>query len=181
MVRAFSRSAGPAILAAAVLALGACASFDRASTGVASVVRPYKVDIVQGNFVSREQRQALKEGMSRVEVRDVLGTPLLSSVFHADRWDYVFTMKRQGVEPQARRLTVFFKNDRLASVEADALPSEDEFVASIDTRTNAVKVPVLQMTDEQLKATALPARPEPAAPALPPLPATYPPLEPASR
>jgi outer membrane protein assembly factor BamE len=47
--------------------------------------------VVQGNFVSREQVEFLKPGMTRQQVRDVLGTPLVASLFHADRWDYVFT------------------------------------------------------------------------------------------
>lgn len=161
--------------------LAACGSLNRASDRMASVVTPYKIDIVQGNVVSREQREALKEGMSRLEVRDILGTPLLASVFHADRWDYVFTLRRQGFEPQARRLTVFFKADRLARVEADALPSEAEFVASMSTPRTDLKVPVLQMTEAQLKASAAPpAQPAPPA-SLPALPATYPPLEPPAR
>ena len=51
----------------------------------------------------------MRPGMTRVQVRDTLGTPLTTSIFHADRWDYVFTMKRVRVEPQKYRLTVFFK------------------------------------------------------------------------
>ena len=50
----------------------------------------YIPEVVQGNFVSREQKDFLKPGMSRLQVREVLGTPLVSSVFHEDRWDYVF-------------------------------------------------------------------------------------------
>ncbi|MDP3139281.1 MAG: outer membrane protein assembly factor BamE, partial [Burkholderiaceae bacterium] len=82
---------------------------------------PYKIEVVQGNFISREQVQALKPGMSRQQVRDTLGTPLLASVFHADRWDYVFTLRRQGVPPQARRLTVYFQGDALARFEGDEM------------------------------------------------------------
>jgi outer membrane protein assembly factor BamE len=140
-----------------------------------NVVTPYKIDIVQGNFVSREQVAALKDGMSRAQVRDILGTPLLTSIFHADRWDYVFTFKRQGAESQARRVTVFFKDDVLAKVQADALPSEAEFVASLDSGRKVGKVPVLEMPEDSLKATAV-AKPIEAKP-LPPLPASYPPLE----
>ena len=65
--------------------LAACSSFDGASTRLASVVTPYKVDVVQGNFVSREQVEALQAGMGRQQVRDILGTPLVSSLFHADQ------------------------------------------------------------------------------------------------
>jgi outer membrane protein assembly factor BamE len=158
-----------------LVGLTACGSLNQASNRMVGVITPYKIDIVQGNFVAREQAAALKEGMSRLQVREILGTPLLVSIFHADRWDYVFTFKRQGVEPQARRVTVFFEGDRLTKVEADALPSEAEFVASLDSGRKAGTVPVLEMPEEALKSSAV-ASPAAAKP-LPPLPTSYPPLE----
>ncbi len=158
------------------LMLSACGSFNGASNRLASVITPYKIDIVQGNFVSREQANALKPGMSRAQVRDILGTPLLTDIFHAERWDYVFTFKRQGIAPQARRVTVFFKGDVLERTEADALPTEAEFVASLDSGRLSSKVPVLEAPAEVLKVATQPVKPaEPKA--LPPLPASYPPLE----
>src|SRR5262245_31434060 len=89
----------------ACLGLAACGTLPSASR-VATAVSPYKIDVVQGNVVTREQLAVLKPGMPRAMVRDVLGTPLLTSVFHAQRWDYVFTLKRQGAEPQSRKVTV---------------------------------------------------------------------------
>jgi outer membrane protein assembly factor BamE len=166
-----------ALTSFAALTLSACGSFNGASNRLASVITPYKIDIVQGNFVSREQADALKPGMSRTQVRDILGTPLLTDIFHADRWDYVFTFKRQGVEPQARRVTVFFKGDVLDRTEADALPTEAEFVASLDSGRKSGQVPVLEATPESLKAAAVtPVKTTESKP-LPALPASYPPLE----
>ena len=138
-------------------------------------------DVVQGNFVSREQRQFLRPGMTRAQVRDVLGTPLVSSVFHADRWDYAFSIRRQGVPPQQFRLTVYFKNDVLSLIEGDELPSEVEFVQRLTNKDPVGKAPSLEATEEQLR--KFPAgNPANAAPApLAPLPATYPPLESAPR
>jgi outer membrane protein assembly factor BamE len=167
------------LLLLASASLVACGSLDGASLKIASVITPYKMDIVQGNFVSKEQAGAVKPGMSRLQVRDILGTPLLTSIFHADRWDYVFTFKRQGMEPQSRKVTVFFKGDALERIEADSLPTEAEFVASIDTGRKFGKVPMLEMTEEGLKQLPAPTKavePKP----LPPLPASYPPLEPAT-
>lgn len=164
-------------IVASVAALSACSSVDRASNRLASVVTPYKIDIVQGNFVSREQASALQTGMSRNQVKNILGTPLLTSIFHADRWDYVFTFKRQGLAPQSRRVSVFFKDDVLARIEADELPTETEFVASLDSGRSVGTVPVLEMSDESLKASAKPAATEPVK-ASPSLPTNYPPLEP---
>lgn len=163
-------------LGAGVFALSACSSLDGASTRLVSVVTPYKIDVVQGNFVAREQAAALKVGMSRAQVRDILGTPLLNSIFHANRWDYVFTFKRQNTEPQSRRVTVFFKDDLLEKVQADPLPSEAEFVASLDSGRTKGTVPVLEMSEDSLKASTSVVRVgEPKV--LPPLPASYPPLE----
>jgi outer membrane protein assembly factor BamE len=166
-------------LAVAAMA-GGCGSFDRMSQGIAGSITPYRVEVVQGNFVSREQVAALKPGMSRQQVRDVLGTPLLTDAFHANRWDYVFTLRRQGVPPQARKLAVFFKGEQLDRFEGDEMPSEAEFVASLDNRRKDAKVPQLQASEEALKkfssTQAAPA--QPAAPAEPAaVSASYPPLE----
>ncbi len=159
----------------ALLHLTACGSLDQASLKLAGIVSPYKMDIVQGNFVSREQVVALREGMSRVQVRDILGTSLLTSVFHADRWDYVFSFKRPGLEPQARRVTVFFKDDVLSKIESDDLPTEAEFVATLGADRQTGTVPVLELPVDALPP---PVRSASAAPVpLPPLPSSYPPLE----
>ena len=167
------------LLVAVSATLAGCGSLDSASNRALTVVSPYRMDIVQGNFVSSEQAAALRPGMSRAQVRDILGTPLVASVFHADRWDYIFTFRRQGVEPQSRKLAVFFKGDVLERVEADSLPTEAEFAASVDPGRKNVKVPVLEMSPEALAQLPVPAKPSAAKP-LPPLPASYPPLEPAA-
>ena len=135
----------------AALALAGCSSFSETSARWAEAITPYKPEVVQGNFVSREQAEALQPGMSRVQVRDILGTPLVTSVFHGDRWDYVFTVRRQSVAPQQRRLSVFFKDDLLDRVEgADQMPSESEFVDSLAPRRKAPKVPKLEASEQDL-------------------------------
>ena len=160
--------------------LAACSSFDSATNRLVGVVTPYKIDVVQGNFVSREQVEALQPGMGRQQVRDILGTPLVVSVFHADRWDYVFTLKRQGVEPQARKLVVFFNNDVLDRFEGDEMPSEAEFVSALDRRRTTKAVPTLEASEESLKkfspADAGAAKAV-SSPVLTPPPTSYPPLE----
>ena len=178
------------LVSAAVAAMAGCSSLDGASRRVANAVTPYKIDIVQGNFVSREQVQALQVGMSRQQVRDILGTPLVTSVFHADRWEYVFTIKRPSAERETRKLTVFFQGDTLAKFEGDEMPSETEFVATLGSHKNKPKVPTLEATEAQLaryparKAEEAPAAANPpAAPSAPsePLPSRYPPLESSAR
>jgi outer membrane protein assembly factor BamE len=166
---------------AACLGAAGCGSVDNATRRFADSIAPYKVEVVQGNFVSKEQVQALKPGMNRQQVRDVLGTPLVTSVFHTDRWDYVFTLKRHGVQEQARRLTLFFKGDALDRFEGDEMPSEADFVATLDNKRKNAKVPVLEASEESLnKASTAPPAGAPATPAPeapPPPAASYPPLE----
>jgi outer membrane protein assembly factor BamE len=165
-------------LAALVLTgLAGCSSLNGVSTRIAGIVSPYKMDIVQGNVVTREQLALLKPGMQRVQVRDILGTALLVSVFHADRWDYVFTLKQQGVEPQSRKVTVFFKNDVVERTEADALPSEAEFVATLKSPSLPSAAPNLEASEESLKKFPPPSKPAVTAVATGTAPTDYPPLE----
>jgi outer membrane protein assembly factor BamE len=179
------------ILAAAALlaVLAGCSTFDGATHSLASAITPYKVEVVQGNFVSKEQVEALQKGMTREQVRNVLGTPLVTSLFHADRWDYVFTLKRQGVEPQKRHLAVFFQGDLMDRVEGDAMPSESEFVSTLANERKLGKVPRLEATPEELRAfeaknpSAASSAPAgaPTAAAAAPATTNYPPLESAPR
>ncbi|MCW5321450.1 outer membrane protein assembly factor BamE [Verminephrobacter aporrectodeae subsp. tuberculatae] len=165
--------------AALTATLAGCGSPDGASSRIARIVMPYKVDVVQGNFVSREQVEALQPGMGRQQVREILGTPLVTSLFHADRWEYVFTLKRPGEDMQTRKLTVFFKGDVLERSEGDAMPSETEFVATLGARDAQGQAPALEATPEQLaRYPAAPRQPaSDAQPAAAPSPGTYPPLE----
>ena len=98
-----------------------------------SVFRPYVPDVVQGNFVSSDQYSKLQLGMTREQVRQILGTPLLADYFHVNRWDYVFEFKRNGQAiGKERRVTVFFADDKVVKFEGDALPTDVELVAEID-------------------------------------------------
>ena len=178
-VQARSR-AGLALTLAIAAALAGCNSIDGAAHRVANSITPYKVEVVQGNFVSKEQVEALQPGMSRQQIRDILGTPLVTSVFHSNRWEYVFTIKRPGVDPQVRKLAVFFQGDSFARAEGDEMPSESEFVASLQGMKGKPKVPQLEATEAQL--AKYPARQnddraEASNSNLPPAAASYPPLE----
>ena len=97
------------------------------------IFRPYVPDIVQGNFISSEQYAKLQLGMTREQVRQILGTPLLASYFHANRWDYIFEFKRAGqTVGKERHVTIIFDGDNVVKFEGDALPTEVELVAEID-------------------------------------------------
>ena len=119
----------------ALLGLSACTSAvdETQRAWMNKVFRPYVPDIVQGNFISSEQYSKLEVGMSREQVRQILGTPLLASYFHANRWDYIFEFKRQNqVVGKERRVTVFFDGEKVVKFEGDALPTDIELVAEID-------------------------------------------------
>ena len=183
-----------ALAALAGTVLAGCSSTSSMSSSAINPVNwvtPYKVDVIQGNFISKEQVDILKPGLTRAQVKDVLGTPLLADIFHNDRWDYVFTLKRRNVEPQSFRYTVFFKGDLLDRSEGDTMPSEADFIAKLASGRKLGKVPELEATEEQLNkaaarapaassgTTASAAAPAPAAAATPAT--AYPPLENPSR
>jgi outer membrane protein assembly factor BamE len=177
-------SARTAFLLLACTVLASCGGMGGSSINPVNWVTPYKIDVIQGNFVSKEQVEQLKAGMTRDQVKATMGTPLMASLFHADRWDYVFTLKRQGVEPQSYKYTVFFKNDQLERFEGDEMPSETEFIAKLGKRRKLGDVPVLEATEEQLNKAAGKSRSTSSASAAAPssVPtgspaASYPPLE----
>jgi len=161
-------------LAAAALLAG-CESLQRTDSFM-GVITPHRIDIVQGNAITAEQAALVRPGLTRLQVREILGTPLIADPFHANRWDYVFVLRRPNTDVQRRSVVVFFDGDRVQSLEAPELPSEREFVASI-SRYKEVKVPKLELTEEERKALPPPVRRE-APPAEPVGPVrSYPPLE----
>ena len=158
--------------------LSGCTSWVGHSDRFAYVVPLYKVEIVQGNVVTKEQAERVKPGQTREQVRELLGSPMVTSAFHGDRWDYVFTIRRQGTEPQARKLLALFEGDKLKQFDVPAdLPTEAEFVASINTFRPKGDAPKLALTEAERNAVPKPQRAAPA-PAEP-MGATrsYPPLE----
>lgn len=154
--------------------VAACVSV--ASVAALSGCAVYRHEIVQGNFISQEQVQALQVGMPSAYVRQILGTPLITDLFRGQRWDYVFTMQhRRGVEPKKYIVSVFFEGDALQRVEgAENLPTEQDFVNSIAGKKK-YKPRTLAATPEQLQkhtATAPEAAQPTEQPALPQQPAT---------
>jgi outer membrane protein assembly factor BamE len=140
--------------------LAGCGVVSPTADRLLGVVTPYRIDITQGNVVTKELAAQVRPGMTRAQVRDLLGSPLVASAFHADRWDYVFTLRRQGVEPQRRSVVAYFKGDLLERLDAPDLPSEQEFVASIRASKSSGSEPVLALSEEQRKALPPPVKTE---------------------
>ena len=84
-------------------------------------ITPYKPEIQQGNYVSQEMIAQVKPGMTREQVRFVLGTPLLNDIFHADRWDYVYWREATDGKREQRKITLFFDQGKLARMEGDVV------------------------------------------------------------
>lgn len=126
---------------------------------VPSFISPYKVEIQQGNVITPEQVAQLKVGMTRNQVRFLLGTPLLTDIFHTNRWDYLFRLKKSDGSIENSKLTVFFDDNRLQNfVTTLATPATETPTTAAATATK----PAAPLSD-----TAVP-------PAAPPAPAQTP-------
>ncbi len=121
-----------------LLPLAACSNVQMPD--VASAITPYRIDIRQGNFITQDMVAQLKPGMTRDQVRFILGTPLVADIFHAERWDYVYSFRPGRGEAQLRRFAVFFEDNKLVRVAGDVVgaePGEAEAAAGAAARARA--------------------------------------------
>jgi outer membrane protein assembly factor BamE len=91
-----------------------------AASGCGRII--YKLDVQQGNYVTQDVVDKVKLGMTKAETRQLLGTPLLNDVFHADRWDYYYSSVKRGNPEDRKRFTIVFKDDKIVSFGGDAQP-----------------------------------------------------------
>ena len=112
----FSRFAGTLLLATV---LSGCSSVPR-------IVNEYKIDVQQGNVLTQEMVLQLKPGLTKDQVRFILGTPVLADVFHANRWDYVYRLQKGNTGAvETRKFTAFFDaNDKLVRVSGDVTAAQ---------------------------------------------------------
>ena len=111
---------------------------------------PYRADVQQGNWVTAEQVARLEQGMTREQVRYVLGTPTLQDIFHADRWDYPYYNKPGYGDAEARHFTVWFENDLLVRWEGDEQPSYQPFQVPEDGAGASTTEPVAESRAESV-------------------------------
>lgn len=104
-----------------------------ASCNTVPLLTPYKMDIRQGNFVTPEMREKLKVGMTKPQVRYVLGTPMINDAFHGNRWDYVYRLERDAKVIEQQNLTLYFEGDNLARI-VDGSQSVDTTPAKKDSQ-----------------------------------------------
>lgn len=104
-----------ALLLAVLMLLGGC-SFKMPNLGV------YKIDIPQGNIVTQEMVDKLQPGMSKRQVRFVMGSPLILDTFEPERWDYLRSLETRKEKRSQQRISLFFENDILVRMEGDLAP-----------------------------------------------------------
>jgi outer membrane protein assembly factor BamE len=112
---------------------------------------PYRPDVQQGNWITSEQVAQLQEGMTREQVRFILGTPTLQDVFRTNRWDYPYYNKPGYGEEQERKFTVWFEGDTLVRWEGDQQPDRQPFERT-DTGMSAQDNPeAAEATEKEIK------------------------------
>ena len=122
-VGAPSRSICAALALVSLMTLAGCGTSRDRSSGL---FEPYKIDLPQGNYVTREMLDKVTTGMSREQVRFTLGSPLLNPLFRPNRWDYVFRYQYASGKAELRRVVILFADDKVASIKADELPLRDD-------------------------------------------------------
>ncbi|MDH3748096.1 MAG: outer membrane protein assembly factor BamE [Gammaproteobacteria bacterium] len=80
----------------------------------------YRASISQGNLIKQEDLDQVEVGMTRNQIRFLLGTPLVDDPFHADRWDYIYYLKVGRREADFTRwVSIFFADDRVVEIRKD--------------------------------------------------------------
>ena len=98
-----------------------------ASCGTAlPTIKPYKLDVQQGNVVTSKMLLQLRPGMTKSQVRFIMGTPLIQDSFHGNRWDYVYQMREKGKITEQRRVILDFEGESLKAVRGDVIPKGSE-------------------------------------------------------
>ena len=108
---------------------------------ITSVLPPYRIDVRQGNFVTQEMVAQLKPGLSREQVRFILGSPLVADMFHGDRWDSVYSYKQGYGEAQQRTLTVFFQDNKLTRVAGDVVAEDPARAEAPKPAAQVIEIP----------------------------------------
>lgn len=107
-------------------------------------IKLYRMPIQQGNFVTSKMMMQLKPGMTKTQVRFVMGTPLINDSFHKDQWDYFYQMQKDGVIIEQRRVIFTFEKDLLAKVKGDVVPAS----ANIDNANEMRQETVVPKNNE---------------------------------
>jgi len=103
-------------------------------------IKPYKLDVQQGNVVTSKMLLQLRPGMTKSQVRFIMGTPLLQDSFHGNRWDYVYQMRENGKIIEQRRVILEFESELLKSVRGDVIPAGSDKSKSVEEANTGTRV-----------------------------------------
>jgi outer membrane protein assembly factor BamE len=118
-----------------------CSTFESLPEYASNLPLMYRPTIQQGNVVDQDMVNRLKPGMSKRQVRYILGTPGIIDNFHQNRWDYIYTIKENGKEMEQKEIAVYFDDDRLVRIEGDFRPLPVDEMAMADKKETVVDVP----------------------------------------
>ena len=139
-------------------------------------IKPFKMDIQQGNVVTSKMLLQLRPGMTKSQVRFIMGTPLIVDSFHKDRWDYFYQLRQAGKIVEQRRVILDFDKELLTKVRGDVVP-EGTIGAATGSESSVSKTITVEpkpkqeksmldklkfwQKDEPVKDVAKPIAPEP--------------------
>lgn len=95
-------------------------------------IKPYKLDVQQGNVVTSKMLLQLRPGMTKSQVRFIMGTPLIQDSFHGNRWDYVYQLREGGKLIEQRRVILDFQSDLLKTVRGDVVAATADPKAGVE-------------------------------------------------
>lgn len=109
---------------------------------------PYRIDVQQGNVVTDEMIETLKPGMTKSQVLFVMGSPLIVDAFRENRWDYVYIFRDKGKLSEQKRLTIFFENELLTSIESHQVYPKNE------TKKEPIEIERVKKDSEDLNSSS---------------------------
>jgi outer membrane protein assembly factor BamE len=112
-------------------------------------IKPYKLEVQQGNVVTSKMLLQLRPGMTKSQVRFVMGTPLIQDSFHGNRWDYVYQMREKGKIIEQRRVILDFDGEALKAVRGDVIPKGSELKSDEGNTNTGARV--INPTDKPAK------------------------------
>ena len=130
-----------ALLATQIIFLAGCSSLKYPNV--------HKLTILQGNILNQDMIDQLRPGLSRSQVRYILGTPLIANTFDQSRWDYYYSVKRPGRDELRERISIYFADDKLSYFTGDYLPSS---VAAAMEKSETVDLENQSATSSSLEA-----------------------------
>ena len=121
------------------LCLAACSA-----EGTRKLPGVYRIDVQQGNIIEQDMLDKLRPGMDKNQVRFIMGTPAIADPFHADRWEYLFTMSKRGHRREQRHITLYFEDEKLAYLEGDVVTALRRPPGEGERRSETVDVDLKQ-------------------------------------